>query len=363
MAYPIRSLDEISRSVRGAIRQYLPGTDASLKQNALAVIGKVVALLAHEYELRLEWIFRQIFLTTATSAAIIRMHAAEYGIYQKPASAAAGKVAGQGAAHQAYPAGVRFLSGGATYVTTGGFTADAAGAFTAQVVAEMTGAATNRAAGAALLLADASLYPTLFESVTVDEGGLGGGADVEDMESLRVRGLKRKAAPAQGGTLSDYERWALEVPGVVNCWAAQFANGFGTIGAWILFAGRPNGIPIEADLAAVDAYIFDKRLVRARFYAAAPLPVAVDLEVKLTRDTAANRAAVQESLAAFFDATASTSRVRPGLPDDPFTLPRAWISEVISTTPNEVSHTLVEPATDLEFQPGELPVLGAIVWA
>lgn len=363
MAYPIRSLDEISKSVRGALRQYLPGTDASLKQNVLTVIGKVVALLAHEYELRLEWIYRQIFLSTATSPSIIRTHAAEYGIFQKPASAASGLVVGEGAPHATYPAGVRYISGDVTYVTTESFTANAVGAFTVAVTSETAGVGTNRDAGAVLLLADAGLYPTLSEEVTVDDSGLGGGADIEDMEALRVRALKRKAAPAQGGALTDYERWALEVPGVANCWAAQFANGFGTIGTWILFEGRPNGIPTEADLAAVDAYIFDKRLVRARFFAMAPMPVPVDLEIRLVRDTAVNRTAVTERLAAFFDATARDSRLRPGLPDDPFSLPLAWISEVISTTEGETSHTLIEPTVDLQFQPGELPVLGTITWA
>ena len=53
MSLATRSLDEISRTVRGAFRQYLPGTDASLKNNVLTVIGKVVTLLAREYELRL----------------------------------------------------------------------------------------------------------------------------------------------------------------------------------------------------------------------------------------------------------------------------------------------------------------------
>lgn len=363
MAYQVRSLADVSRSIRGAIRQYLPGTDASLKQNVLTVIGKVVALLAHEYELRLEWIYRQRYLSTASSLSIVRLHCAEYGIYQKPAAPAFGEVVGAGAPHQTYPAGVRYLSAGLTYVTTAPFTADALGSFAASVVAETSGSATNRQADAELLLADPGLYPTLSESVAVGAAGLGGGADVEDIEGLRMRGLKRKASPPQGGSLPDYENWALEVPGVVNVWAAQFANGFGSVGAWVLFAGRPNGIPEASDLAAVDQHIKDKRLVRARFATIAPRPVPVDLEIQLAPDTSTNRTAVTAALQAFFDAAKSDSRIRPGLPDAPFTLPVAWISEVISGTEGEASHTLIVPSASVVFLPGELPVLGAITWA
>ena len=363
MAFPIRSLDEISASVRGAMRQYLPGTDASLKQNVLRVIGKVVALLAHEYELRLKWIFRQLYLSTATSEAIIRLHAAEYRILQKPASASSGLVTGTGQAHATYPGGVRFVSAGVTYVTTAAFTANAVGDFTANVQAESAGAATNRDAAADLLLADPALYPTLPEKVSVAEGGLGGGADIETIEDLRARALKRKAEPPQGGALPDYENWALEVSGVVSAWAANFAGGFNTVGVWILFKGRLNGIPEPADLAAVDAYIAERRLVRARYYTMAPVAKAVDLSISLSPDTAAMRTAVTAALTEFFDATRQDTRLRPGLPDDPFTLPRAWISEVISGVPGETSHILNTPSGVSVFQPGELPVLGTISWA
>jgi len=363
MAFPIRSLDEISASVRGAMRQYLPGTDASLKQNVLRVIGKVQALLAHEYELRLKWIFSQLYLSTATSEAIIRLHAAEYRILQKPASASAGEVTGTGQANAIYPAGVRFISAGISYRTTTAFTANAAGDFTASVQAESAGAATNREAAAELLLADPALYPTLPEKVTVAGGGLGGGADIEQLEELRARALKRKASPPQGGALPDYENWALEVPGVVNAWAANFADGFYTIGVWVLFKGRANGIPELADLAAVDAYIASLRLVRARYYTMAPVAKPVDLSISLSPDTAAMRTSVTTALAQFFDATLEGTRLRPGLPDDPFTLPRAWLSEVISGVPGETSHILNEPSGGVVFQPGELPVLGTITWA
>ncbi len=360
MSFTVRSLDEISKTVRGAVRQYLPGTDASLRQNVLYVIAKVQALLAHEYELRLEWIWRQLFLSTASSEAMIRQHAAEFGLYAKPPAPAAGRIEGSAQASTTYPAGVRFVSGGFTYVTTEPFTADAAGSYSVAVKAEKNGAAGNREAGAVLLIADASLWPTIEEEGAVDADGLGGGADAEAVEALRTRALKRKANPPQGGALSDYENWSLEVPGVVQAWAAVYSGGIGSVGAWCLFANRVNGIPTEADLAAINDHIADKRIVRGKFFAVAPRPVAVDITLSLYPDTVPQRQAVTDALVAMFDASQRDTRLRPGLPDDPFALPVAWISETISTTIGEERHTLTLPAGDLEFQPGELPVLGAI---
>jgi uncharacterized phage protein gp47/JayE len=363
MGYSVRALATISQSVRGAIRQYLPGTDASLKQNVLTVIGKVVSLLAYEYELRVAWLYNQLFLTSATSEAIVVLQAGEYGVLRKPAAAASGLISGSAAANGIYPSGVRFLSGAQIYVTIAPFVADALGAYTANVRAEKPGNETNRDAGAVLTLVDPSLYPDFATTAIVGAGGLGGGADDETVEDLRQRALRRKRTPPQGGALADYERFALEVPGVVNAWARKFANGNGMVGAWVLFKGRENGIPTPSDLATVQAYIDERRLVRVDFQAVAPHPSPVDIVLALSPDSTATRAAVTAALTAFFDATSPASRIRPSLPDDPFVLPLAWISEAVSTSPGEASHTIIEPAANLSFAPGEMPVLGAIAWA
>lgn len=363
MSLATRSLDEISRTVRGAFRQYLPGTDASLKNNVLTVIGKVVTLLAREYELRLAWIYDQLFLTTASSEAIVRLQAAELGIYQKPSAPASGQISGTAAANATYPAGIVWMSGGQSFVSITSFTADALGRFTATVRAEQAGSSTNRDAGATMTLGDAALWPDMTEVSEVSTDGLGGGADAENIDQLRARALRRKRASPQGGTLGDYEAFALEVPGVVAAWARQFDNGVGTIGAWVLFAGRVNGIPTQEDLDTVQTAIARRRLVRAEFHAVAPSPISVDLTIALSPDTASARAAVTAALTAFLDPLRSGSRIRPGLPGDAFTLPVAWISEAISTTPGEDSHRLIEPASDLLFGAGSMPVLGSITWA
>lgn len=360
MPFSPRSLTTISQSVRGAFRQYLPGTDAAIRQNVNYVLGKVITLLAREYELRLEWLYKQLFLSTATDLEHIRIHTADYRIFQKPAAAATGAITGTGAAGATYSAGVRWYSGGVTYVSTAPFTANGTGAFTASVQAEQVGASTNRNAEALMTLADASLNPTLSAQALVGSAGLGGGADVEDGESLRQRGLARKAQPPQGGALPDYEQFARDVPGVVSAWAWQFTNGIGSIAVYFLFEGRTNLIPTPADVAAVQAAIDARRLIRVDdAVAIAPQPAMVDIGIAdLATDTPDLRAAIAANLAAMFRA-----RARPGLDSDPFILPLAWISEAISTATGEERHRLVMPAGDLTFSGGAIPVLGVVVYA
>ena len=361
MAFNTRSLDEIGAAVRGAFRQFLPGTDATLREAFVWVSGKVVALLAREYELRLAWIYAQIFVRTVTDMAMLRMHGADYRIYQKPAAAASGTLTGTGQAGLTYPAGVRLYSAGVTYVTTAPVTAASDGAVSALVTAESRGAATNRDAGAVLTLADPALYPSLGQDFAVAVGGLGGGADIEDLESLRKRILARKAQPPQGGALGDYESFALEVPGVLKAWAHQFTNGLGSIAVYVLFNGRTDNIPEPADVAAVQAHIDTKRLIRVDdgvVVAPIPAPLAVTL-AELGPDTPEIRAAIEANLRAML-----FERARPGLASAPFVLSRSWISQAISDAAGEDSHSLLVPATEtITYVGGQIPVLGTVTYA
>lgn len=360
MAYETRSLDALGATLRGLIRQHLPGTDATLKQNFVTVCGKVTALLAREYEFRLAWIYQQLFIRTTTDLAILRMQGADYGIYQKGAGRAAGQLTGTGQPGTTYPAGVRYLSGGLTFVSTAPFSAAGDGSLSAAVQAETAGAAGNRDADAVMTLADPSLYPGLSQQAAVGMDGLGGGAEAEDIESLRARILNRKARPPQGGALPDYERFALDVPGVLKAWAFQFSGGIGSIAVYFLFAGRANNIPTSADVAAVQAYIDSLRMIRVDdAVAIAPLPHTLNIIIaNLATDTPDVRAAIATQLRAML-----LERARPGLSAHPFVLSRSWISEAISAAAGEDSHTLVVPSGDVTLVGGHLPVLGSVTYA
>jgi uncharacterized phage protein gp47/JayE len=357
MAFSLRSLDQISKAIRGDLRRELPGTDATIWPNTLAVFSKVVAMAHHLIELRAKWIYEQIFASTATVRHLER-HAFEYGLARKPASRAAGYIVTTGDADTIYPAGISYLSGGVRYIVSSDARSDLAGEVIFLVHAETPGLAGNRAAEIVMTLIDPALQTSMIATAVVDDGGIGGGADVESDDALRARVLDRKRRPPQGGAESDYEQFALAVPGVVKAWAHSFAYGPGTVGVWFLFEGRANLIPTDGDVLAVQAEIDYRRLIRARALAVAPVAYPVNITIQgLTRDTTQTRAAIAASLAAMF-----LDRSRPGVAAEPFTFSRSWISEAIAQAIGEDSHYLTLPLGDLILNDGRMPVLGSITY-
>lgn len=358
MAFLPRTLEAISNRIRGDMRRELPGTDAAVWPNSLAVLAKVFAAAVHEAELRLAWIYRQLFTSTADGAHLER-HAYEFGLARKAASRASGYLDFTSTiSNMVYPAGISFLSDGARFISRAEAKSDGGGAISFFVSADLAGSAGNRLAGETFDLADPALYPTLSAQGAVAADGLGGGADIESDDSLRARVLDRKRRPPQGGAESDYEQFALAVSGVTHAWAYHFANGPGTIGVWFLFAGRANGIPTAADVAAVQGELDARRLIRAEIAVSAPIATPVDITVTdLADDTENTRAAIEASLAAMF-----ANRARPGVAANPFRFSRSWIAEAISAAVGEDSHVLTLPAADIIYSAGEIPVMGTVTY-
>jgi uncharacterized phage protein gp47/JayE len=356
MAWQIRSLDDASAAIRGAFRRFLPGTDTALKNNFVTVVVKVLAGLSHEFELRMGYLARQLFASTA-SLTFLRLHGADVDIFQKPASSASGSIEGTGEANRLYPAGVRFVSGNNIYVSTAPAQAGTLGAVTFQVQSEDKGSATNRDSGGVLTLSDPGLYPTLGSTWTVTADGLGGGADIEDAEDFRARVLFRKANPPGAGKLSDYERIVRDVPGVLKAWAYRDSLTPSFLVVFFLFDGRPNRIPTEGDKLVVQAALDAKRLIRVNdSVVEAPTPEALNPVIaNLTNDTAEVRAAITAAIDAVL-----YERARPGIASDVFVLSRSWISEAISQVTGEDRHKLNWPLTDLPYTAGRYPVIGTV---
>lgn len=352
-----RTLDAISRAIRGDLRRELPGTDATIWPNTLSVFSKVVAMAIQLVEYRAEYIYRQIFASTADRRHLERQ-AYEFGMARKPASRATGKVVTTGTPDAIYPAGIGFLSGNVMYRTSGEARAMPDGTLILLAHSEAVGAQTNREAGAALDLADAALFPTLGASATVDPAGLGGGADTEDDDRLRARILDRKRRPPQGGAYSDYECMVTEVPGVVKAWAWPFAGGPGTVGVWFLFAGRENLIPDRSDVEVVRGEIEVRRLIRAGLHVNAPVAMPLNVTIAgLGADTVEVRGWIDGALRAML-----LERCRPGVAVEPFVLSRSWVSEAISSAIGEDRHRLLLPADDVIFTDGGYPVLGTVTY-
>ncbi len=355
MPYSVPSLDDLSKRARQLFALALPGAKVDLWPSTHAVVGKVVASIGFEVHLRIDWLLRQVFASTADDEWLDR-HGYELGVTRVEARRAIGDVLIVTTGSASFPAGLLFQRGdGALF--RGRVSGVCGGTVALSVEAVDPGPAGNTDPGATLTPLDAT--PGFPASGTVNPAGLSGGADRETKERFRARVLTRKRKPSQGGARSDYAAWAAEaLPTVRGVWVDSFVND--TRSVWVAFTvgDQPNGIPTPSQVAIVQAYLDDpiRRPVTARVFVVAPLPVIIPVVIaRLSPDTPDTRSNAEAELAAVFAA-----RARPSSPSQPFTLEYDWLDEAISGAVGEDSHDLVTPSGDIPFPVGYMPALGAV---
>lgn len=356
MAFTIPTLRELCERARATFKANLLGSDAELWPNNVNVSAKVIGGSVWELFGFLEYIKKQIFVSTADTEHLDR-HAADYGMARLPATYAAGFVDLTGVNGSSILAGVQVQrADGWRYTLTGGGIITL-GSVTVAVQSDEVGSDGNALPGVGVSLVTPQ---TGFDTTgLVSAAGIGAGADVETDEALRTRILHRKQNPPRGGSSADYVAWALEVNGVTDVFVDPITatNGRTSVGVWFLMHGLyDDGVPLAADVDAVEAKIEGYRPAGAVVEVAAPTPVTVNIVATnvspLTTDT---QAAIAAALADYFRRS-----VRVSTATEPFKLWRSKISEAISTATGEDHHVLTSPASDVLYTTGQYPVLGTV---
>jgi uncharacterized phage protein gp47/JayE len=344
------TLAEIIGRIVADIESRLPGADARLRRNVLNVLGRSLAGASHGLHGHLDWAVEQLLPDSAESEYLERWGSI-WGISRKPAVASKGDVTFTGTDGAVIPAGTLLQrSDGAEYTTD----ADgiiAGGSATVAATASAAGADGDTATGSVLDLVNP--IAGVNTQATVAAGDLGGGADIEGDDSLRVRLLARIQQPPHGGAEWDYEAWALEVSGVTRAWVYPHYLGVGTVGIIIVDDDSDPIVPDAAKVGEVQAYIDERRPVTAQALVLAPVAVSLDLTIALTPTTAAVQAAVMAELEDFFR--------REAIPGGTIYVSR--LREAISAAEGETSHELTAPAADVAHAAGEIAVLGVVTWA
>lgn len=160
------------------------------------------------------------------------------------------------------PAGTQLVgpSNGVTYVLLTGVTLNAATVTgTVRAVADQAGgggvgAQGNLEPGDELSFASP---PANVDRVAVVASQTVTGADAESADDYRARVLDRFQKRPQGGAYADYEAWAEEVAGISRAYPYAGAPGQVVVyvEATVASSGDPDGIPTNAQLAAVAASI------------------------------------------------------------------------------------------------------------
>lgn len=199
-----------------------------------------------------------------------------------------------------------------------------------------------------------------------------GGADIETQESFRARMLLAYQKPPQGGSDTDYEQWALAVPGVTRCWVKRRLMGAGTVGVYIMCDGNDetnHGFPVGSDgisqlddwgaqkatgdQGRVADYIYPRAPVTALVYVCSPVAKTVDFEISgishVGSDITAAIAVAIDNV--FFEGGTPVGNGRIFLSD---------LNRAIGDIEGTAGFILVSPSTNIDLGVGELPVRGEV---
>jgi uncharacterized phage protein gp47/JayE len=358
MSFKIPTLESFARRARNAFNGELKGTDAWLFPNNVYVTAKVFAALVWQAFGRLRVIDRERFVHTAQFLESIQRHAKDFGMSLKEATFAQGNVYIVADNVSSIPAGTRFTrSDGVTFdsqsiITT--LPGSDSRVLVVPVTCNVVGKIGNTVAGSPLKCSLSLTLNSVDMIPTVDEAGIGQGTESEDKESLRERVLVRKRTPPMGGSETDYWQWARSIPGVTRVFVESRAFGPGTVGVWFLMDDTyENGIPQQADVDAVQAYLDNVKPVTANVFVRAPVPDCIEVVVKgITPDTQEVRVAAALELQSVFRHMTGVSLTKA-----PVSIHVSWLWSAVSNATGERFHTIEAPLTDLTFTRGVIPCL------
>lgn len=352
MPFTRPTLTEVIDRVIADIGSRVTGVDgAVLRRSLLGIIGRAEAGSVHLLYGYIDWVARQVIPDTA-EAEYLERWAAIWGINRKTATFASGPVTFTGTNGSLLPDGTIVQRQDGVQFATQGDQTIASGTATATVLALEAGDTGNTAAAVTVQLL--SPISGVQSSATVAAGGIEAGDDVETDARLLERLLQRIQSPPQGGSASDYQLWALQVPGVTRVWVAPFVMGLGTVGVQFVTDDDPGGIiPDAGKVAEVQDHIDLLRPVTADVYVTAPIADTLAMSVKLTPNTPAVQAAVLAELTDLI--------TRDAQPGGPILISR--LREAVSIAAGESNNQITSPTADVTHAAGHMAVLGTVTFS
>ncbi|MEG2421726.1 MAG: baseplate J/gp47 family protein, partial [Oscillospiraceae bacterium] len=229
-----------------------------------------------------------------TSGIYLEKRAAEFGLAKKPGIFARGTVSFAGTAGVTVPAGTALLTAGgleysldADVVLTG---SGGVGRFTAVAV----GNSYNVGGGAIC-----QLYVNLPGIASFTASAATGGADEESDEALFRRLCDYRQKPSTSGNIHDYEKWALEVPGIGKVRVTPLWNGNGTVK--VLLAGTEFGVASDRAVAAATENIEGKRPIGPAVTVLSAAALTVNVAATVTADGSVALADIQREFVSDLD--------------------------------------------------------------
>lgn len=322
----------------------------SLRQSDAQVLARTLSGAAFGLYGYLDWIAEQILPDQADESTLERIAALRLNQPRKAAQAATGSVSFTAAAGAVLDVDTLLQSSdGRSYKVTAARTTSA-GLNSTTIQAVDGGALGNADAGLSLIVVQP--VQGISNPFTVQAPGLTGGVAKESLESLRARVIRSYRIIPHGGSADDYETWALECPGITRAWCRRNYLGPGTVGLFVMRDDDAQPIPNAEQLALVAAYIEPLRPVTAQVYVLAPVMQPVTYKLRLTPDTSAVRAAVEDQLRDLHSREAGLGQ----------SLLLSHVREAISSATGEQDHRLLAPLADVPAGNNQLLVFGGCEW-
>lgn len=322
----------------------------SLRRSDAQVLARTLGGTAYGLYGYLDWIVDQILPDRADEETLERIARLRLNQPRKAAQPASGPVSFTAAAGAVLDKDVVLQAGDGRGYKVKASVTTVAGLNTAIVEAVDAGVLGNADAGLTLTL----IQPVegIINTFAATAPGLAGGVAMESVESLRARVVRSYRIIPQGGSVDDYETWALEVPGVTRVWCRANYMGAGTVGIFFMRDNDPQPVPNPAQLQDVKAHIEPLRPVTAEVYVLALTEKPVQYSIRPVPDSTAVRAAIASSLVDLHAREA-------GLGEK---LLISHIREAISGAAGETDHSITVPNADVIAATNELLTFGGITW-
>lgn len=352
MSFNLPTLEETRAQVGSDIEAHLPIKSAKTRRNAAGVLafaqaGAVQGLYAH-----IDYRYRNFLPDEMADAEGVERWARVYTMWYRDPTNATGVINISGAIGATLRAGSQLqYSQGLIYTVRESVTlVSTSGAVT--VDAQVSGTEGNLAAGSRVTLL--SPVTGIQSAAVVAEGGITGGTDLETLDSLRVRVKRRMSQPVQGGSLNDYEVWALEShPAITRAWATEHEQGIGSVIVRIVCDNQESPIPSAEVLDVCTAYIAHVRPAgRRSVYVLPPVAEPVNYQIRVEPNTDLVKAAVESELRDLH-----RRESRPG-----GTLKISHIREAVSLAVGETDNSVEFPTENVVAELGHILVFGGIEW-
>lgn len=327
----------------------LAGTSALLRSDA-EVLARVLAAASYGRYGHQSYIADQILPDTADEDTLRRMATARLKRDRLPAVAAAGTAAFTGGSGAVIDVDVLLQRDDGVQFRVATAATLVAGSASIALEAVTPGQLGNTEAGAVLRLVSPVLG--VNDAATVEAPGLQGGTEQESIEALRARVIRSYRVVPHGGSSSDYETWALEVPGVTRVWVVRHWLGPGTVGVFFVRDNDVDPIPTAEACAVVQAYIEQERPVTAEVYVLPPVEKPVQYQIKVTPDSSAVRRAVEAELIDLHNRESTLGAE----------LLLTHIREAISSATGERDHALLSPTANVTAAANQLLTYGGVLW-